>query len=98
MTTHDSPSFVAWSAAGMITMKANMALCLGLGGLALLLGYSTTCERRLAISGIIALVVLLVGALTLGEHIFNVNLHIDELLATEAPGAPATVRSRSDIC
>ena len=37
-------------------------------------------------------VVLLVGVLTSSEHLFRLDLGIDQLLATEAPGALATAR------
>lgn len=80
-----------WSAAGVITMKANMALSLLLGGAALILVERDTPSRaRAAAASALAAMVLLVGALTLGEHLLALDLGIDQLLATEAPGAAAT--------
>ena len=72
-------------------MKTNMAFSLVMGGGALLLldlG-SATVSRRVAATAMSALV-LVVGALTLSEHLFRVDLGIDQLLATEPPGAAAT--------
>ncbi len=79
-----------WSAAGMITMKTNMALCLVLGGIALALGYSAVTRPRRTFGLLLGAVVLLVGTLTLGEHLLHADLGIDQFLATEAPGAVAT--------
>jgi PAS domain S-box-containing protein len=80
-----------WNAEGIITVKTNMALGQLLAGAALLLlapaGLSRT--RRWA-GNAAAVLVLLIGALTLSEHLFQINLGIDQLLATEAPGAAAT--------
>jgi PAS domain S-box-containing protein len=79
----------AWSAAGAITMKTNMSLALVVAGAALLLSRSPA--RRARVAGIGAsLLVVAIGVLTLGEHAFRVDLHIDQLLATELPGAIAT--------
>lgn len=75
---------------GDITMKANAALALGLAGLSLML--LTLQERKslkilgsfcAGLSGII-------GALTLSEHLFGWDLHIDQLLFREPQGALAT--------
>jgi len=80
-----------WSAAGAITMKTNMSVSLVLAGVALLLleHGQVTPRRRLA-GALAALLVFLVGLLTLSEHLLRVDLGIDQLLATEAPGAVAT--------
>ena len=82
-----------WSAAGVLTMKTNMAASLVMAGAALLLvePRRTTRTRR-ALGMVLALIVLLVGALTLFEHIFQTDFGIDQLLATEQTGAVATVR------
>jgi PAS domain S-box-containing protein len=80
-----------WSAGGVIIPKTNMALCQLLGGIALLLlGQSTPFRSRRVLGAALALFMLLVGALTFGEHLFGFDLGIDQLLATEAPGAAAT--------
>jgi PAS domain S-box-containing protein len=39
----------------------------------------------------LAFIVLVIGAMTLSEHLSHFNLGIDQLLATEAPGATATM-------
>jgi PAS domain S-box-containing protein len=80
-----------WSASGLITVKTNMALALVLAGAALVLVEPrfTTPARRTA-GVVLAAVVFLVGALTLLEHALGIDLGIDQLLATEPPGAAAT--------
>ena len=70
---------------GPITMKTNAAIGLLLCGISLIAlrwsrGLSAGCA---AVAGIL-------GALTLVEHVTGVDLHIDQLLAVEAPGAAAT--------
>ena len=85
----ESGAAARWSATGMVIAKTNMALCqiaVGIG--LLLLGAPTGSVRKLgAPFGAFALTV---GAITLAEHLFSINLGIDQLLATESPGAPAT--------
>jgi signal transduction histidine kinase/CheY-like chemotaxis protein len=81
-----------WSAAGVITMKANMALALVLAGVSLWLlepAASTGRGRRVA-GTLAAAAVLLMGALTLLQHLTGADLHIDQFLAIEPPGAVAT--------
>ena len=68
----------------LVTMKANTAVCLILISSAVLLvrNHSTAnWKRRLAQS--FAVIVALVGLLTLTQHLFNLNLGIDQLLFTE---------------
>jgi PAS domain S-box-containing protein len=80
-----------WSTEGVITVKTNMALGQLLAGVALLLlGPASVSRKRRWAGGAAAVLVLLIGALTLSEHLFHANLGIDQLLATEAPGAAAT--------
>ena len=88
---------IAWLAGEMgrrglstITMKTNAALCLLLAGTGLVLLASPSLHRwrrRLARAG--AATVLLIAALTLAENLLGWDLGIDQLLATEAPGALA---------
>jgi PAS domain S-box-containing protein len=80
------------SASGLITMKTNMALGQMLSGAALLLlwGGAVDGPRRAAGKGS-AILVLLIGALTFSQHLFGFDLGIDQLLASEPPGATATV-------
>jgi PAS domain S-box-containing protein len=80
-----------WSAQGVITMKTNMALAQVLAGVALLsLGAGRVAPRRRAVAVIASALVLVTGAATLSEHLFGVDLGIDQLFATEPPGAPGT--------
>jgi len=82
-----------WSAAGVITMKTNMALALTLAGAALLLlGEERPAPRRRVVAILASAVVLLIGLLTLSEHLLDLDLGVDELLAKELPGAAATAR------
>jgi PAS domain S-box-containing protein len=72
-------------------MKTNMALCQVLGGIALLLLKQSALTRpRRAAGFALAFVMLFISVLTLGEHLFQYDLGIDQLLAAEAPGAAAT--------
>jgi PAS domain S-box-containing protein len=81
-----------WSATpGVITVKTNMALGQVLAGAALLLlapPRLRSLRKRLGTTA--AAIVFLIGALTLSEHLFHYNAGIDQLLATELPGAAAT--------
>jgi PAS domain S-box-containing protein len=80
-----------WSAAGVITVKTNMALSQVLGATALYLltkGRGGKLGRGAGMAA--ASLVAAVGALTLVQHAFSVDLGIDQLLATEPPGAAAT--------
>jgi PAS domain S-box-containing protein len=80
-----------WAAEGAITMKTNLALAHVLAGAALvLLGARAATSRRRAVAAAAAAVVLALGALTLAEHLLRIDLGIDQLLASEPPGAPGT--------
>ncbi len=68
---------------GQVSTKTNAAVCLVLGGLALLR------PRRSAIA--CASLAAAVGGLTLVEHALHVNFGIDQLLFRELPGAIGTV-------
>jgi signal transduction histidine kinase len=70
---------------GGITMKTNAALSLVASGIAL-----CTRQRHARISSVCAGFAVLVGTLTLSEHIIGWDLGIDELLFKEIPGAAAT--------
>lgn len=63
------------------TMKANTALCFLLAGLALWLWPKPDAEdwRRLA-ARVCAVLILLIGLLTLGEYVTGLNFGLDELL------------------
>jgi signal transduction histidine kinase/CheY-like chemotaxis protein len=75
------------------TLKTNAALSLVCGALANLV--LTTADVRQPrwriLVTVLALVPLSLGALTLSEHIMGWDLRIDQLLATEAAGALATM-------
>jgi PAS domain S-box-containing protein len=73
---------------GGIAMKANTALSLFLAGGSLLLLNLKRESKALRISGqVCAVIVAVIGLLTLSEHIVGWDLHIDQLLFKEAPGA-----------
>jgi signal transduction histidine kinase/CheY-like chemotaxis protein len=75
-----------------IAMKANSAACLVLCGGALLVLVSPERWPRwlVLIAKIAAVVVAVVGGLTLSEHISGRDLGIDQILFREAPGALGT--------
>ena len=73
-------------------LKTNAALCLACGALANLLLISRAANRRLwrFVAHIFAAVPVVIGTLTLSEHLVGWDLGIDQLLATEPAGALAT--------
>ena len=73
-----------------ITMKTNASLCLTLSGLALAILAQARPGGIWRWAGqIFAAAATIVGTLTLSQHLIGWNLGIDQLLATEAPGAMA---------
>jgi PAS domain-containing protein len=70
----------------LVTMKANTAVCLMLAGVSILLiqDPSASIVRR-RISQVCAAIVGLIGLLTFSEHLFGLDLKIDQLLFTETP-------------
>src|SRR6185369_15166632 len=69
----------------LVTMKANTAVCLMLVAISLFLiedGSATSLKRR--VSQLLAIVVLLVGLITLSEHLFSWNSGLDQLLFHES--------------
>jgi len=83
---------------GLVTMKVNTALGLGLSAISLwLLLPGPSATRRGRIARFLALTVVLIGLATLAEYIFGLNLQIDELfigdplgsIGTSSPGRPA---------
>ena len=81
------PRLTDWLGSG-ITIKANAALAGAACGIALLIVNFRPQAR--ALPRALSVAVALVGGLTLFEHVTQINLGIDTLLATEAPGAAAT--------
>lgn len=77
---------------GPITMKANAAICLMIAGGILLLQMEDLRRPRWlrTLCTLLSLLLFLIGALTCLEHLTGINLYIDELFFTEAPGSPAT--------
>jgi PAS domain S-box-containing protein len=75
---------------GDITMKANTALSLMLMGASLWTLRVANHKSSRRIGEICAATAGLIGLLTLSEHVIGWNLHIDQLLFTEPPGALAT--------
>ena len=87
--TYDVPALTGLYAD--ITMKANAAICFLACGLSLLLVHWKQRYRGLGIIGIaLATVSVLIGGLTLLQHISSVDFGIDQLLFSEPPGALAT--------
>lgn len=87
-----SGSAARWSANGAITVKTNMAAALFLAGLSLpLLSPWEAGGRRRVVGALAAAVVFSLGAATLSEHLVGWDLGIDQLLASEPPGAATTV-------
>lgn len=83
---------VLWASGDRIIMKTNLALGLTLSGLVLLLNRpAKTLHLTKYFSAALALVVAAIGILTLSEHILNINLGIDQILAQEPSGAIATM-------
>ena len=80
------PQFKDWTGSG-ITMKANAAFCAMMGGAALWLSLWSKGKVLLRIC---AGVVLLIGWLTLLQHISGWNFGIDTLFFAEARGSAAT--------
>ncbi len=92
LTAWFSGAAALWSAGPSATVKTNMALGQFLIGVALFLLTPTEpapWRHRLGLGA--AACVFIIGILTLGEHLFAVDLGIDQLLAKEPPGAVATV-------
>ena len=73
------------------TVKTNAAVCLLCGGLANLLFISPRARRWRPAAYVFAATTAIVGALTISEHVSGWDLGIDQLLASEPPGAQATM-------
>ena len=73
---------------GLAPMKANTAICFILSGIAIILSQpqSTTVQRRIA--QVCSSVPLLIGAMTLVEHVTSWNLGFDELLIAHGARVP----------
>jgi PAS domain S-box-containing protein len=79
-------------ATGKIIMKTNNALAQVLSGLVILMiGFKESSRKVQIIATTFSSIVLTIGALTLSEHLFKENLGIDQILATELPGAVGSV-------
>lgn len=70
-------------------MQFNTALCLSLTGLGIL----AAC-RFPNVSGLLGLLVLMIGGLTLSEYIFSIKLGIDELLMSARPFSNVAIPGR----
>lgn len=76
---------------GLVSVKANTAVGLAFSGISLWLllpGESPTLRGRVA--RLLGFMVAIIGAATLCEYLFGLNLRIDELLFTEPAGAMGT--------
>ena len=86
-------ALLKWVPRGMVMMKANAAFAFLLSGisLGLLVPENDAGARgKVRIAQGLALLVALLGLLTLSEYLFGWNLGIDQVLAREAPGAIKT--------
>lgn len=77
-----------------IAIKANTAIALVLAGLSLCLFVLNQRDRWAQRTGqVCATVVLVVGAVSLGEHLVGWDLGIDQILFHEEPGPPGSLSS-----
>jgi len=77
---------------GFSTVKSNLALCFVLIGFSLYLLQTRIINRRnQQIAHFLAVIVVLIGILTIIEYTFTLNLGIDQVLFKEAPGALNTL-------
>jgi len=77
---------------GLVSMKANTSIAFIAGGISLILtvtGRNSRVRRLLSLA--LAGLVFIIGAATISEYFFNVNLGIDQLLFKDSPGAIATL-------
>ncbi len=73
------------------TIKSNVALCLILIGASLWLQQTKRINvRNRRAAQILAIIVLIIGLLTIIEHLFNLNFGLDQILFIEPYGAPST--------
>lgn len=76
---------------GFQTIKSNVGLCFFFIGISLWLMQSRRINPRTRrIVQILAFIITLIGFLTLLEYLFKLNIGIDQMLFTEAPGALQT--------
>ena len=74
---------------GFVGMKANSAIAICLAGISLLLFTRSAAAPKGVcawLSGVLAVLVGMIGALTMGEYFSGFNLGIDELLFIDATG------------
>ena len=83
----DVPRFIDWDLDG-VTIKFNAAVATSAAGLAIVI--TALAPHRRTIIRILAGITLTLGALTVFQHVTGINLGIDTLVFTEAPGSPAT--------
>ncbi len=76
---------------GLITMKVNTAWGFLAAGLSLWIGRATPTGSRKTVGIFFAVGVLAIGCLTMIEHIFQLNLGIDELFFYDDPALPGVV-------
>ena len=75
----------------IVAMKANTALCIILIGISLFyLNQKQITNPKLRIAQICAIIVVIIGFLTIIEYLFNYNIGIDQLLFKEQIGAVLT--------
>ncbi|HEY9599523.1 MAG TPA: ATPase, partial [Cyanophyceae cyanobacterium] len=75
----------------LVTMKANTAIAFWLSGIVLgLLHRQHVSQPKRRIAQLFAVIVVIIGGLTLSQYLFNWNLGIDQLVFREIPGAIGT--------
>src|SRR5689334_8821787 len=74
-----------------ITVKTNAGIAMLCCGLSLSLQCFNISVQTLRVARFLAVIAIVIGALTLAEHLFGWDLRIDQLLFHEPPGASATV-------
>lgn len=78
---------------GLVTMKANTAIGFMLGGISLFLWHQQRQSLQWSPNALVcAIIVLLIGLLTLMQYGFDINLGIDQLFFKESVDAVATAK------
>lgn len=77
---------------GLVTMKVNTALAFIAAGVSLWLAHAVPTLRRRWVGAMLAAAIVAIGALSLAEYVWTVDLGIDQLLFLDDPGVTAPGR------